>query len=59
MKLILDFGNTLQKIAAFESEEIDSLKIFEKTDFGNFIDMSSYGQSFIDPEYMKWIKGHI
>jgi len=28
----------------------------EKTDFGNFIDMSSYGQSFIDPEYMKWIK---
>lgn len=33
MKLILDFGNTFQKIAVFENHELESLKIFEKQDF--------------------------
>jgi len=35
MKLILDFGNTLQKIASFKNGELEKLKIFEKAKFGN------------------------
>ncbi|MCD4681040.1 MAG: type III pantothenate kinase [Bacteroidales bacterium] len=33
MKIILDFGNTLKKIAIFENNEIENLKIIEKENY--------------------------
>ncbi len=33
MKLVLDFGNTLQKIALFKSGELENIKTFEKAKF--------------------------